>query len=163
EVLEHEPARIERRQLLDRAAAALARRLHGRQQLGDRLALLGPHDRRRLAAPFDVGERRKARDGGRGPRQRPPRSPPPPRLFVVSLPVVTSAIVRWSMISPTDQSFSPGFQFVCACESPSTSRRTCAREASRSFHSCWTAAGRVMTRSFRSVEYTLRPHAPMRR
>ncbi len=29
---------------------------------------------------------------------------------MVSLPVAISAIVRWSMISPTDQSFSLGFQ-----------------------------------------------------
>src|SRR5262249_50416732 len=48
EVLERERARVERRELLDRLAAALARCAHRREQLGERLAARGPDDRGRL-------------------------------------------------------------------------------------------------------------------
>src|SRR5437764_8435564 len=48
EVLERQPARVTAGQPLDRLAAPRAGRLHRREQLGDRLAVSRPHERRRL-------------------------------------------------------------------------------------------------------------------
>src|SRR5206468_1033094 len=64
--------------------------------------------------------------------------------FVVSLPVAISASVRWSMISPTDQTSGLGFQSVWRWESPCTSLRTSARTAWSSFHRVSTGFGRLI-------------------
>src|SRR5207237_6040128 len=70
EMLERQWAWIDRRELLDRLAAALARGAHRRNELGDRLAVLGPDDRGRIGpAGRRRGERPERRQigGGTGP------------------------------------------------------------------------------------------------
>src|SRR5262249_48957524 len=58
EVLELQRSRIDRAELLDRLAASLADSAHGREQLADRPALLGPDDLRRFRR---AGQRRGER------------------------------------------------------------------------------------------------------
>src|SRR3989441_2169394 len=82
--------------------------------------------------------------GSAGHGARVPAAPASLVSLVVSLPVAISATVRWSTISPTDQSFALGFQSAWRCPSPSTSLRTSARTASSSFHSVSTGFGRLI-------------------
>src|SRR5436309_11751889 len=73
EMLERERARIERRELLYRLSAPLARGLHRGDQLADRLAVLRPDDRRRLCRPRrrrGQGSERGEIDGKRRQRAR---------------------------------------------------------------------------------------------
>ncbi len=65
EVLEDQPPRIERRQLLDGCPAPLAGGLDGREQLGNGLAVLRPDDRGRLAGSRRPRRQRPDREVGR--------------------------------------------------------------------------------------------------
>src|SRR6267143_658854 len=68
DVLERQWAWIDRREPLDRLAAALARGAHRRDELGDRLAVLGPDDRGRIGpAGRRRGERLEPRQIGGEP------------------------------------------------------------------------------------------------
>src|SRR4030095_11965539 len=124
-VLERQRPRIDRRELLDRLPAALARGPPRREPPR------GPAAPPPAPAPAGAPRPRSAQTpagapaapaGGAGNGLNAVRSAgkPPARpavsasrvSFVVSFPVATSARVRWCTTSPTEQSLSRGFQYA---------------------------------------------------
>src|SRR6266481_1091448 len=137
-----QPPRIHRGKALHRLAAPLPDRLQIDDQSLQRVPALGKHDLGRPGRAGGGGGNgenawRSAGKGGRGCGAS--RS-----SLEVSLPVPTSARVRWWRISPTDHSSAAGRQSLCAWLSPSASLSSWARTLSMSFHSVSTGAGHAI-------------------